>query len=62
LSVLSGMYGRAARFRRAWYGRHPERVRRLTRPVISLGNLVVNVLPSSAAATAAAARWTAWWW
>ena len=36
------MYGRAARFRRAWYGRHPERVRRLTRPVISLGNLVVG--------------------
>jgi tetraacyldisaccharide 4'-kinase len=36
------MYGRAARFRRAWYGRHPERVRRLSRPVISVGNLTVG--------------------
>ena len=26
LSLLSGLYGRAARFRRAWYGRHPHRV------------------------------------
>jgi len=36
------MYGRAARLRRAWYGRHPGRVRRLARPVISVGNLVVG--------------------
>ena len=36
------MYGRAARFRRAWYGRHPDRVRRLARPVVSVGNLVVG--------------------
>jgi tetraacyldisaccharide 4'-kinase len=42
MSLLSGVYGRAARFRRAWYGRHPARVRRLDRPVISVGNLVTG--------------------
>jgi tetraacyldisaccharide 4'-kinase len=36
------MYGRAARFRRAWYSRHADRVRRLARPVVSVGNLVVG--------------------
>jgi len=39
---LSRVYGRAARSRRAWYGRHPDRVRHLARPVISVGNLVVG--------------------
>ena len=29
-------------FRRAWYERHPGRVRRLSRPVISVGNLTVG--------------------
>jgi tetraacyldisaccharide 4'-kinase len=42
LSLLSGVYGRAARFRRAWYGRHPDRTRRLEQPVISVGNLTVG--------------------
>ena len=42
MRFLSGLYGRAARFRRAWYGRHPSRVRRLTRPVISVGNITVG--------------------
>jgi tetraacyldisaccharide 4'-kinase len=42
LRFLSGVYGRAVRFRRAWYGRHPDRVRRLARPVVSVGNLVVG--------------------
>jgi len=42
LSLLSGVYGRAAQFRRAWYGRHPDRARRLRRPVVSIGNLVVG--------------------
>jgi tetraacyldisaccharide 4'-kinase len=42
LSVLSGLYGRAARFRRTWYGRHPDRVHRLRHPVVSVGNLVVG--------------------
>ena len=40
--MLSGLYGRAARFRRAWYGRHPDRARRLRQPVVSVGNLVVG--------------------
>lgn len=40
--MLSSLYGRAARFRRAWYGRHPDRARRLRQPVVSVGNLVVG--------------------
>lgn len=42
MNLLSGLYGRAARFRRAWYGRHSYRTRRLAQPVISVGNLVVG--------------------
>ena len=36
------MYGRAARFRRAWYGGRPYRTRWLAQPVISVGNLTVG--------------------
>ena len=36
------MYGSAAAWRRRWYAQHPERVRRLTRPVISVGNLSIG--------------------
>ena len=42
MNILSGLYGRAAEWRRAWYGRHPGRRARLARPVISVGNLVVG--------------------
>lgn len=42
MNVLSELYGRAAEFRRAWYGRRPHRARQLDRPVISVGNLVVG--------------------
>lgn len=42
MNVLSGLYGRATELRRAWYGRHPHRTRRLERPVISVGNLVLG--------------------
>ena len=42
MKVLSELYGRATELRRAWYGRRPHRVRRLDRPVISVGNLVVG--------------------
>lgn len=42
MNLLSGLYGRAARFRRAWYRRRADRVRQLARPVISVGNLVVG--------------------
>jgi tetraacyldisaccharide 4'-kinase len=42
LSILSGVYGRAAQWRRAWYERYPHRRARLDRPVISVGNLVVG--------------------
>ena len=42
MSLLSGVYGRAARFRRAWYGGRPYRTRQLAQPVISVGNLVVG--------------------
>ena len=42
MSILSGVYGRAAQWRRAWYERYPHRRARLDRPVISVGNLVVG--------------------
>ena len=42
MSLLSGLYGRATQFRRAWYGRYPHRARQLAQPVISVGNLVVG--------------------
>jgi len=42
LNLLSAAYGTGARLRRSWYERHPERVRRLERPVISVGNLTVG--------------------
>jgi tetraacyldisaccharide 4'-kinase len=42
LNPLSAVYGRAARLRRSWYTRHPQAKRRLDRPVISIGNLVVG--------------------
>ena len=42
MSLLSAAYGTGARLRRTWYARHPERVRRLAHPVISVGNLTVG--------------------
>lgn len=42
MSLLSGVYGRAARVRRAWYAGRPHRTRQLAQPVISVGNLVVG--------------------
>jgi tetraacyldisaccharide 4'-kinase len=42
LSVLSAVYGRVARLRRSWYEQRPQARRRLDRPVISIGNLVVG--------------------
>jgi tetraacyldisaccharide 4'-kinase len=42
LNVLSAVYGRVARLRRSWYEQRPHARRRLDRPVISVGNLVVG--------------------
>jgi tetraacyldisaccharide 4'-kinase len=42
LSVLGAAYARAARVRRAWYASHPQAVRSLARPVVSVGNLSVG--------------------
>jgi tetraacyldisaccharide 4'-kinase len=42
VSALSAIYGHAARLRRSWYEGHPSARRRLARPVISVGNLVVG--------------------
>ena len=39
---LAWAYGGVAAMRRRWYARHPERVRRLQRPVVSVGNLSVG--------------------
>ena len=40
--ALSTLYGVAAAWRRQWYAQHPDRRRRLDRPVISVGNLRVG--------------------
>jgi tetraacyldisaccharide 4'-kinase len=42
VNLLSSVYGAAASWRREWYARDPSRVRRLSRPVISVGNLRVG--------------------
>ena len=42
IRTLSSVYGAAAAWRRAWYARDPSRRCRLTRPVISVGNLRVG--------------------
>lgn len=42
LSSLSTAYGAAASWRRRWYARNPDRRRRLSRPVVSIGNLSVG--------------------
>ena len=42
MNLLSAAYGTGARLRRSWYRRHPERVHRLARPVISVGNLAAG--------------------
>jgi tetraacyldisaccharide 4'-kinase len=39
---LSSLYAAVARYRRHYYVTHPERRRRLSRPVISVGNLAVG--------------------
>jgi tetraacyldisaccharide 4'-kinase len=40
--ILSSIYGRIAALRRSWYEGRPAARKRLTRPVISVGNLVVG--------------------
>jgi tetraacyldisaccharide 4'-kinase len=42
LSVLSSVFGAAASWRRRWYARDPSRQRRLTKTVVSVGNLRVG--------------------
>ena len=40
--MLSSVYGAAASWRRRWYARDPSRQRKLTQPVVSVGNLSVG--------------------
>jgi tetraacyldisaccharide 4'-kinase len=42
IKALGAVYGAAASWRRRWYARHPDRQRRLSRPVVSVGNLGVG--------------------
>lgn len=42
VEALSAVYGAAATWRRRWYAASPSRTRRLTRPVVSIGNLRVG--------------------
>jgi len=39
LTAASSLYGTVARWRRRWYAGDPDRQRRLSRPVVSVGNL-----------------------
>ena len=54
MSILSGLYGRAAEWRRAWYERRPHRRARLDCPVISVGNLATGGSGKTPAAAALA--------
>ena len=40
--MLSTLYGAAAAWHRRWYESHPERRRKLNRPVVSVGNLRIG--------------------
>jgi tetraacyldisaccharide 4'-kinase len=40
--ALSTLYGAAVAWRRQWYAHHPDRRRKLDRPVVSVGNLRVG--------------------
>lgn len=42
MDLFSSLYAAVARYRRHYYVAHPERRRRLSRPVISIGNLSVG--------------------
>jgi tetraacyldisaccharide 4'-kinase len=42
VSALGAVYGGVARFRRSWYDRRPASRIRLSRPVVSVGNLVTG--------------------
>jgi len=42
IQLLSSAYGAVVALRRAWYTRQPSRQQRLTRPVVSVGNLRVG--------------------
>jgi tetraacyldisaccharide 4'-kinase len=54
--VIHHVYSAVARRRRRFYAAHPERQRRLSRPVISVGNLAVGGRGKTPAVAAIAAR------
>jgi tetraacyldisaccharide 4'-kinase len=54
--VLHQIYAAGARYRRRFYATHPERRRRLSRPVISIGNLAVGGRAKTPLVAAVASR------
>ena len=54
--MISTVYAAVARYRRRYYATHPERRRKLARPVISIGNLAVGGRAKTPLAALVAAR------
>ena len=54
--MIARIYAAGARYRRRFYTEHPERQRRLSRPVISIGNLAVGGRSTTPLVAAIASR------
>jgi tetraacyldisaccharide 4'-kinase len=58
--LISAIFAAAVRARRRWYERHPEARRRLSRPVVSVGNLAMGGSGKTPTVACLARRMLAW--
>jgi tetraacyldisaccharide 4'-kinase len=58
--LISAIFAAAVRARRRWYERHPEARRRLSRPVVSVGNLSMGGSGKTPTVACLARRMLAW--
>jgi tetraacyldisaccharide 4'-kinase len=58
--LISAIFSAAVRARRRWYERHPEARRRLSRPVVSVGNLSMGGSGKTPTVACLARRMLAW--